>query len=261
VQTVGTHIDLFSGTGGFALAALWAGFTTDVFCEQDKFCQDILRKHWPNIPIVEDVFEFDGSKYRNATLLTAGVPCQPASCAGKRRGKEDDCWLWPETLRVIGESRPKWLILENVRGLTSLNGGVEFENLLLTLEDSDYETRAFLIPACGVDAQHKRERVWIVAHTKSKSDRRSVESRMEAYIKTKGPGERGYAVWPPEPGVGRLVDGISDRVAKLRAFGNAIVPQVTFQIIKAIKEIENKKRLDFLFNEEYGLQYHTEGSR
>ena len=269
-----THIDLFSGIGGFSLAAKWAGFETTVFCEKDPFCQKVLKKHWPDVPIIEDIFEFDGSKHRNATLLTGGVPCQPVSCAGKRRGKEDDRWLWPEALRVIRECKPQWVILENVRGLTSLNGGVEFENLLLELEFENYETRAFLIPACGVDAPHKRERVWIVAHSESKQGWRCFEFRMESDVGTgsekaivadtnisrpQGHRELGqcagelsfrtarpktgqqYAKWLPEPNVGRLATRIPNRVARLRALGNSIVPQLAFQIISAIGQIETTR--------------------
>jgi DNA (cytosine-5)-methyltransferase 1 len=161
-----THIDLFSGIGGFALASAWAGFETVVFCEKDKYCHKILNKHWPDVPIVKDIHEFDGSRFAGATLLTGGVPCQPASVAGRQRGTEDDRWLWPEALRVIGEARPEWVILENVRGLISLNGGVEFDNLLTEVEAIGYETRAFIIPACSVNAPHRRERVWIVANSR-----------------------------------------------------------------------------------------------
>lgn len=109
-----THIDLFSGIGGFSLAAQWAGFKTIVFCEKDEFCQKVLKKHWPEVPLIPEIRDFDGTKWRGATLLTGGFPCQPFSSAGRKRGKKDDRYLWPEMLRIISEARPTWIIAENV---------------------------------------------------------------------------------------------------------------------------------------------------
>jgi len=154
------HIDLFSGIGGFALAALWAGFKTEVFCEKDKFCQQILKKHWPKVPIIEDIRDFDGTKWRGATILTGGFPCQPFSIAGKRRGKEDDRYLWPEMLRVISEAKPTWVLGENVAGIVHL----ALDQVLADLESEGYETATFIIPACAINAPHRRNRVWIIAH-------------------------------------------------------------------------------------------------
>jgi len=155
------HIDLFSGIGGFALAAHWAGYRTEVFCEQDPFCQQVLRRHWPAVPVVPDIRDFDGSAYRGADLLTGGFPCQPFSTAGKRRGDQDDRFLWPEMLRVISEARPHWCLLENVAGIISM----ALDDVLSDLENEGYATQAFVLPACAVNAPHKRDRVWIVAHT------------------------------------------------------------------------------------------------
>ncbi len=143
-----THIDLFSG---FALAAHWAGFTTEVFCEQDPFCQRVLRHHWPAVPLVSDIREFDGRAY---------FPCQPFSTAGKRGGRADDRFLWPEMLRVIREGRPHWIVGENVPGIINM----ALDDVLSDLENEGYATQALLIPACSVNAPHKRERVWIIAH-------------------------------------------------------------------------------------------------
>lgn len=158
-----THIDLFSGIGGFALAAHWAGFTTEVFCEQEPFCQSILQHHWPAVPIVSDIRDFDGRAYAGADLLTGGFPCQPFSCAGKRRGEADDRFLWPEMLRVIREVQPTWVVGENVAGII----GMALEGVLSDLEEAGYETQSFVLPACAVNAPHRRNRVWIVAHTHS----------------------------------------------------------------------------------------------
>lgn len=160
------HLDLFSGIGGFALAASWAWPRHEVvaFCEKDPFCRQVLRKHWPTAPIVEDIRNLDGSDYANVDLLTGGFPCQPASAAGKRGGTQDDRWLWPEMLRVIQEAHPRFVLGENVPGLVSLDAGLVFERVLLDLEDAGYEAWPFVIPACGVGAPHRRDRVWIVAY-------------------------------------------------------------------------------------------------
>lgn len=157
------HIDLFSGIGGFALAAHWAGFQTEVFCERDEFCQKVLHKHWPAAPIVDDIFRFDGTRHAGATLLTGGFPCQPYSCAGKRMGNEDDRALWPEMFRVIIECRPRWVVAENVPGIVDM----ALDGVLSDLENQGYEVGTMVIPACAVNAPHIRKRVWIVAHSKS----------------------------------------------------------------------------------------------
>lgn len=158
-----THIDLFSGIGGFALAARWAGIETVQFVEIDKFCQKVLAKNFKDVPIHDDIKTF---KYSGASpfILTGGVPCQPASCAGKRKGKEDDRWLWPEAFRIVSEVKPEWCLFENVAGLLSLEGGLVFDNLLAELEGQGYEVWPVIIPACAVNAPHRRDRVWIVAH-------------------------------------------------------------------------------------------------
>jgi len=156
-----THIDLFSGIGGFSLAGEWAGFRTIVFCEKNKFCQRVLKKHWPKIPIVPEIRDFDGTKWQGATLLTGGFPCQPFSVAGKRRGENDDRYLWPEMFRVISEARPAWVLAENVAGIIHL----ALDKVLTDLESEGYKTETFIIPACAVNAPHRRDRVWIIANT------------------------------------------------------------------------------------------------
>ena len=154
-----THLDLFSGIGGFALAAGWAGFETVGFCDNEPYAQAVLKKHWPNVPIHGDIKALDGTAYRGVTLLTGGFPCQPFSNAGKRRGKDDDRYLWPQMLRVIQEARPTWIVGENVVGII----GLALDQVCSDLEAEGYEVEPIIIPACGVDAPHRRNRVWVVA--------------------------------------------------------------------------------------------------
>lgn len=162
-----THLSLFSGIGGADLAAQWAGFETVAFVERDKFCQQVLKKHWPEVPIYDDVKEFSGESFRGVTVLSGGFPCQPFSSAGKRKGKEDSRYLFPEMLRIISEARPAWVIGENVAGLLSLP---ELENILLSLEAKDYELWPLVLPACSVGAPHIRNRIFILAHSRSSDD-------------------------------------------------------------------------------------------
>ena len=173
-----THISLFSGIGGFDIAGEWAGFRTVVFCEKEEFCQKVLKKHWPEIPIIPEIRDFDGTEWQGATLLTAGVPCQPASTAGKRKGKIDDRWLWPEALRITEGAKPRWCIFENPTGILALERGLVFEELLVELEGQGYKVQPVIIPACSVNAPHRRDRVWIVANNESgRFKRRSISIR------------------------------------------------------------------------------------
>lgn len=188
-----THVDLFSGIGGFALAAQWAGFETVAFVEIEPYAQEIIKQNFGAVADTEtsgqqaremdrdqqeevglqvgtlssrrprlyrNIFQFDGTRYRGATLLTGGFPCQPFSQAGKRRGAEDDRYLWPEMLRVISEARPRWVLGENVAGIITM----EFDRVLSDLEGEGYSCQALVIPACAVDAKHRRDRVWIIAY-------------------------------------------------------------------------------------------------
>lgn len=160
------HLDLFSGIGGFSLASDWAfGDVEHIFCEIDPFCQRILKKHWPNSTIYGDIKKL--ANIGTVDLVTGGFPCQPFSAAGKRKGSDDSRHLWPEMRRVIEECKPRWVVGENVRGLLNIEGGVVFEQVCLDLEALGYEVQAFVIPACSVGAPHRRDRVWIVAHSHS----------------------------------------------------------------------------------------------
>ncbi len=158
------HLDLFSGIGGFALAASWVwgdDYEIVSFCEIEPYCQKVLKKHWPNVPCHDDIKTLKGDSFGTVDLLTGGFPCQPFSVAGKQGGSTDDRYLWPEMFRVIQEAKPTWIIGENVAGIINM---VEFEQCFIDLESEGYETQAFIIPACGVDAKHRRDRVWIIAN-------------------------------------------------------------------------------------------------
>jgi DNA (cytosine-5)-methyltransferase 1 len=160
------HGSLFSGIGGFDLAADWMGWENVFHCEIAEFPRKILNHYWPNAECHEDIKKTDFKKYRGTVdIISGGFPCQPYSAAGKRLGKEDDRHLWPEMLRVIREVKPQWVVGENVRGLLNWNGGMVFHEVCSDLENIGYEVQAFIIPASGINAPHQRERLWIVAHT------------------------------------------------------------------------------------------------
>jgi len=162
-------LDLFSGIGGFSLGLESTGaFRTVAFCEIEPFCQRVLRYHWPEVPIFGDIHELTKQKLEEVgiesgtiDMVCGGFPCQPFSCAGKRRGKEDDRYLWPEMLRVVKEIRPRWVFGENVANIVSM----ALDNVLSDLESEGYETAAFVVPACAVGAPHRRDRVWILAYS------------------------------------------------------------------------------------------------
>ncbi|MNK53050.1 Modification methylase HhaI [compost metagenome] len=159
------HISLFSGMGGFDLAAEWMGWENVAHCEWNKFCQQILRYYWPNAKTHDDITKTDFSIYRgNIDILTGGFPCQPYSVAGKQDGKDDERHLWPHMLRAVREIKPRWVVGENVLGLVSWNDGLVFNEVQSDLEAEGYEVQPFVLPAAGVGAPHQRQRVWFVGY-------------------------------------------------------------------------------------------------
>jgi DNA (cytosine-5)-methyltransferase 1 len=255
-------LDLFSGIGGFSLAAHWAGIETAAFCEKDKYCQEVLRMHWPDVPIVDDIMKMRGDEFGAIDIISGGFPCQPFSLAGKRKGAGDDRHLWPEMRRLIKAARPAWVLGENVAGIIN----VALDDVLSDLEGIGYAAQALVIPACAVDAPHRRDRVWIMAHASLGRFRRGMPSGKPRQPACRGkdvadperigwdgrsydqagrvlpgrhaPAGRGEAGagWLPEPGMGRVANGVPKRMDRLKSLGNAIVPQVAFKIFMAIKE-------------------------
>ncbi len=345
-----SHIDLFSGIGGFALATemVWKD-VQHIFCDNEPFSQAIIKKHWPDSPIYGDIKTLTANTeskrkrelamerkqnkktaksrrdYTGVDLITGGFPCQPFSQAGRRKGTADDRHLWPEMFRVIHEFHPRWVIAENVRGLVNWSGGMVLGQVRSDLENDGYEVQSFIIPACAVNAPHRRDRIWIVAHTESERargksrtihgedgrsntkrardteqpntdafnseriKRRSSKGRnMDGTILPKGEWEKGAdAIGRPNSDVTdtsnarpqrrrkewerhdgqcnrdgsnerpdwnkdwtevatalcRMDDGVSrrlDRTPRLKALGNAIVPQVAAQIMMAIKKADEQ---------------------
>ena len=177
-----SHVDLCSGIGGFALGFQWAGLSKPVlFCDIEPWSRQVLHKHWPDVPIATDVKELandpDGFIPRtdaSRTILTAGYPCQPFSFAGQRGGSKDDRHIWPEIFTIVQKKRYAWCVFENVYGHVSMG----LDQVLLDLEGQGYATRPFIVPACAVDAPHRRDRIWIIAHSQSdRWDKRQSEQR------------------------------------------------------------------------------------
>jgi DNA (cytosine-5)-methyltransferase 1 len=159
------HGSLFSGIGAPELAAEWMGWETLFHCEKEEFPQQVLKYYWPDAETFSDIKKSNFKKYANKIdVLSGGFPCQPYSTAGKRLGTADDRHLWPEMLRAIREIQPRWVVGENVRGIISWNGGLVFHEVQTDLEAEGYKVLPFLLPACAVNAPHRRDRVWFIAH-------------------------------------------------------------------------------------------------
>ena len=281
-----SHGSLFSGIGGFDLAAQWMGWNNIFQCEKDEWCRKVLAKNFQNTNRYEDIKEFNAKKY-NGTIdvISGGFPCQPFSVAGQRKGKEDDRYLWAEMLRIINEVQPKFVVGENVTGII----GMALDTVLSDLEAQGYTTETYIIPACGKNAWHRRDRVWIVAYSNSirwnneqkengqslhngnRNGKTKEQSRGKQQRRTGEPGsifpntesklsnerengndteQRGKTsefgntyseqyrnYWEVEPELGRVVDGLSGRVDRLKGLGNAIVPQIAYEIFSAIGQL------------------------
>ena len=210
---------LFSGIGGFELGLERAGMEIVAFCENDKKCQLVLKKHWPDVPTYGDIRELTHEQLKadeipTIDLMCGGFPCQPFSNAGKRTGKPDDRYLWPEMFRVIKEVRPAWVVGENVTGIVSL----ALDQVLSDLENEGYATRTFNIPACAVNAPHQRKRIWIVAYSKhgrwnEGAKKTGWEERVIAKRLCRS-GRTKDVVYPTSP---RLSDGTTQEVGQLAA--------------------------------------------
>lgn len=172
-------LDLFSGIGGFSVGLERAGFETVAFCEIEDYPRAVLRRHWPDVPIYGDIKQLTVEQLRAdgivPDVICGGYPCQPFSVAGRQRGQEDERHLWPEMLRLIRECKPRWVISENVSGHIKLG----LDEVLASLEAEGYTTWSFIIPACAVNAPHKRDRVWIVAHADSDDGRHGSGSKSQ----------------------------------------------------------------------------------
>jgi DNA (cytosine-5)-methyltransferase 1 len=295
------HASLFSGIGGFDLAAEWMGWKNVFNCEWEEFPRQVLKHHFPNAIQHGDIKELDATTYAGRIdILTGGFPCQPYSLAGKRKGKEDERHLWPEMLRVIRECSPRYVVGENVRGLVGWNGGLVFEEVCADLEAQGYAVQPFVLPAAGVGScPHRRDRVWFVANSGStngkpiigrewreqSNQRNEVRSNLEPISEERttsnsdgirlehrtqpgsiAEGKReiwkriagqstptswtGFPTVPPvcggDDGLPKELDGITFskwRRESIKAYGNAIVPQVALQIFKAINLYENGAKL------------------
>ena len=338
-----TVIDLFSGIGGFALGLEATGyFRTIQFVENEKWCQKILNKNFPEVPIHDDIKTYNTYKGVEADVVVGGFPCQPFSVAGKQKAIQDDRHLWPDMFRVIRQTKPIWVIGENVRNIVSISDGMVLEQVYLDLESQGYEVQSFIIPASAVNAPHQRYRTWVVAYSECNEHRQEIrrscketsevqrehrqndnQSRQfsgasavrfsnkgyddvahtkcsrqfskpirnigsleeesqkeerarnkstirletrsadvahtdsrskETFDKEKVLGKQNRkkqterysngnlqvrGQWNTEPNVGRVANGIPNRVDRLKGLGNAIVPQIAYQIGKAIMEAEN----------------------
>lgn len=241
-------IDLFAGIGGFSYAAHQLGWQTIAFVEKDEFCQKVLRKNFgQNIEIYDDITTFSGKPFRGrCDIITGGFPCQPFSSAGKRKGTDDSRYLWNEMLRTIEEIQPRFVVGENVLGILNWSRGLVFDQVHIDLETQGYEVGAFVLPAAGIGADHQRDRVWFVAHSKSNGNNQWQKSfgRKESSERTffNGKSFKPTAITREayiEPQICRRNDGVSNRVDRLRALGNSIVPQIAFEIFKAIEQAEN----------------------
>lgn len=272
------HVDLCTGIGGFALAALWGGYTTVQMVEIDPWCQKLLKLRFPGIPIHDDIKTYEGTEHAGRTfLLTAGYPCQGESDAGERKGMEDERWLGDEVLRLVDIIGPQWCIFENVAGHIKRS----FDYMVSQMENKNYTCWPFVIPASAVKAPHRRDRIWIVAHSNSERylhgqlKEQSAEGRLDAFsnistacanvadpmqprlerrtktIRQKkgwnknsrhnracAGSTRRNGQWDAEPAICRVANGISERVDRLKGLGNAVVPQIPFLIMETIKQYE-----------------------
>jgi len=238
-------VSLFAGIGGLDLGLERAGHECVGQVELDDYATRVLSKHWPDVPRIRDVRDFHGTEFGEFDLLVGGYPCQPFSVAGSRKGERDERHLWPEVLRILRAVRPQYLLVENVTGHLSLG----FKRVLGDLAESGYDAEWDCIPAAAVGAPHRRDRVFVVAwrrttgrdeqqlgfasgdaHVSNANSKRREEQHPPSITSATRHDSRRSATarsyWAVEPNVGRVADGVPNRVDRLKALGNAVVPQV-----------------------------------
>lgn len=247
-----THGSLFSGIGGFDLAANWVGWNNIFNCEIDPFCNKVLKYHFPNTINYNDITKTNFTIHKGTIdVLSGGFPCQPFSHSGKRKGTNDERYLWGEMLRAIREIRPRWIVGENVRHFVDWKKQMVFDQVQIDLEIEGYQILPFLLPACSKNAPHKRERIWIIAHSDTtrihkqyittEPDQKKQHSRVSFEDRYFTP----FGVKPPifrgNNGISGKLDGITFskwRNQSIKAYGNAIVPQIALEIFNTINEYE-----------------------
>jgi DNA (cytosine-5)-methyltransferase 1 len=236
------HIALFEGIGGFSLAARWMGWNTVAWVEIDLSCQKVLKKNFPKSIGYGDIRKFDGNAYKGKIdILTGGFPCQPFSKAGNGSGELHSSYLWHEMYRVIREIEPPFIVGENVANIEHLG----IEKMLADLENSGYKVELYNIPAIAIGCSHQRERLWIVAHNDTFRLQNVQQSRISEIPKIQKnkciqveelfrvEGDKG---WVYQPRICGVIDGIPSELDKnrLKQIGNAIVPQIAYQIFQAL---------------------------
>ena len=232
-----THGSLFTGIGGFDLAASWMGWENIFQVENDKFCIRKLEKNFPDVKRYEDIKKFDGTPFKRAIdILTGGFPCQGFSVAGKQKGKDDPRWLWPEMLRVIREIQPAWVVGENVPGIIKL----ALEDICSSLEGEGYAVQPFIIPSASIGAWDKRERVWIIAYNQEFRNRRlSIQQRGQnkaENINTNWEIKRNWLEVASELCGSNA--RVPHRMERIKALGNSVNPYVVYEIFKAIEKLD-----------------------
>ena len=246
------HGSLFSGIGGFDLASQWMGWENVFHCEWMEFPRKVLHHYWPDAISYQDITQTDFTQHHGTIdILTGGFPCQPYSAAGKRKGKDDERHLWPHMLRAIREIQPRWVVGENVFGIVTWNDGLVFEEVCAELESEGYEVQPFILPAASVNAPHRRDRVWFVAHASCKGLEGMHRGEQAERFGTglyQTPDWSNFPTQSPvcggDDGIPRKLDGITFpkwRAESIKGYGNAIVPQVALQIFRAIAAMESHK--------------------
>ncbi len=241
-------LDICSGIGGISLAADWAGIKTVGFVEINPFCQKVLKKHWPDVPIFPDIKTLTGGDLKRAgikrvDIMAAGYPCQPYSNSGERKGSKDDRAIWPYIFARIQEIRPRWFIGENVAGHVSLG----LDDVLSDLESDGYTCQSFIIPACAVGAYNKRDRVFIVSNSDSQRMKRGFTQPVlgKSYLQVRQvsqsfqEAERRFNTF--ESRLCRSLHGLPGGVDRVRSLGNAVNPYQIYPILKAIADIEESE--------------------